>query len=311
MRRRIACVGAGTIGSSWASLFAFNGFYVNLYDISEDAIKRALNQIDENVRHLTEIFRTEEEVTDVTDRINYCYSMEDAVKDVFYVQESAAENYELKKDLFSRMDEITESDTILATSTSGLRISEIQNSAKKHPERCITVHPYNPPHIIPLVEVVAGELTSKETIENTLDLMKKIGKKPILVKKDVPGMVANRLAAALWREAVNLVVSGISTPEEIDTAIKYGPGLRWAITGTFLTYHLGGGEGGMSHFLEFFKEHYRNVWSDLANWSSYPESSFEKILKGMENYALIKEKDYSELTRWRDKKLIEILRLIE
>jgi 3-hydroxypropionate dehydrogenase (NADP+) len=141
--------------------------------------------------------------------------------------------------------------------------------------------------------------------------MKKIGKKPILVKKDVPGMVANRLAAALWREAVNLVVSGISTPEEIDTAIKYGPGLRWAITGTFLTYHLGGGESGMSHFLEFFKEHYRNVWSDLANWDGYPESSFEKIIEGMKNYALIKEKNYSELTKWRDKKLIEILRLIE
>lgn len=305
---KICCIGAGTIGCSWAALFAWNWIEVSIYDISKDALKGAKGRIQEIVKTLNEIFESRG-TEEIMDRIKIYERLDEAVKEVDYVQESVAEKLEIKKELFFKLDQITDKETILATSTSGISISKIQEGVKRAPERCITVHPYNPPHLIPLVEIVPGNLTSQEITEKTYEFMKKIGKKPIIVKKDIPGMVANRLAAALWREAVNLVYSGVSTPEEIDLAIKYGPGIRWALSGIFLTYHLGGGPGGMKYFLEFFDDHYKRIWSDLANFSEYPPGSFEKILNGMEIYKFSK-KSYDELTKWRDRNLIKLLRIV-
>lgn len=309
--REVSCVGVGTIGSSWATLFAWKGCEVKIYDVSKDILNKALERIRTTIGLLNEIFGGREAVEDIFSRVIVVESLKIAVKDSAYVQESAIESYSVKKELFKKMDEFSKSNTILATSTSGLKISEIQKAAKRCPERCITVHPYNPPHMIPLVEVVPGENTSKETIERTVEFMKEIGKKPIVVRKDVPGMVANRWAAALWREAVNLVHNGIATPEEIDIAVKYGPGIRWALTGVFLTYHLGGGTKGMKYFLDFFKRHFEELWKDLGNWTEYPPNSFESILQRMEEYRLIKEKSYDELTALRDKKLAEMLKTVD
>ncbi|ADC64365.1 3-hydroxyacyl-CoA dehydrogenase NAD-binding protein [Ferroglobus placidus DSM 10642] len=308
--RNIACIGVGTIGSSWAALFAWNELQVRIYDANSEAIEKAINNIEAALEILREITGDKRSPKDLLDKIYIAKNLEDALIGVQYVQESAAESYEVKKSLFKAMDEFTESETILATSTSGLRISEIQKAARRHPERCITVHPFNPPHIIPLVEIVPGELTSEEVLRRTVEFMKRLNKKPVIVKKDIPGMIANRLTAALWREAVNLVHMGIATPEEIDTAVKYGPGLRWAITGVFLTYHLGGGKEGIKHFLESLKESFSLRWKDLAKWTEYPPGSFEKIIKGMEKYPILSKMSYDEITKWRDMKIIEILKII-
>ncbi|MBO8180885.1 MAG: 3-hydroxyacyl-CoA dehydrogenase family protein [Archaeoglobus sp.] len=308
---KVACIGAGTVGSSWAALFAWRGCRVVVYDPFPEALRKAEENIARTVTTLSEIFLDGKAgVDEVLRRVTYTESLEEALSGTQYVQESAVEKLEVKRSLFEEMDNIADPETVLATSTSGLSITEIQKAAKKHPERCITAHPYNPPHLIPLVEVVPGELTSKRCIDRTVEFMDWLGKKPIVVKKDVPGMVANRLAAALWREAVNLVYQGIATPEEIDIAVKYGPGIRWAITGVYLTYHLGGGAGGMKYFLEFFKDHYKRLWSDLACWSEYPDNSFEAILKSMEDYKVIKRMAYDELTKWRDEQLAKILKLL-
>ncbi|AAB90039.1 3-hydroxyacyl-CoA dehydrogenase [Archaeoglobus fulgidus] len=308
---KVACIGAGTVGASWASLFAWRGCDVAVYDPFPEALNRAEASIARTVSTLSEIFSgSEDDVKSALSRVKFTENLEEALKGAYYVQESAVEKLEVKRDLFEKMDAIAEPETILATSTSGLSISEIQTAARKHPERCITAHPYNPPHLIPLVEVVPRKQTDESCTEKTVEFMERMGKKPIVVKKDVPGMVANRLAAALWREAVNLVYQGIATPEEIDVAVKYGPGIRWAITGVYLTYHLGGGQGGMKYFLEFFDDHYRRLWSDLANWSEYPEGSFDAILKSMEGYDIIKRMSYDELAKWRDDQLAKILKLI-
>jgi len=272
----VSCVGVGTIGSSWTALFAWNGYEVKTYDANQNITRSAISSIKSAIKVLQKVTDKKDDVESVLDRIHISKSLKDAVEDVWYVQESATEDYKVKKNLFEKMDEFSEPDTILATSTSALKISEIQKAAKKHPERCLTVHPFNPPHIIPLVEIVPGELTDEKVVEETFRFMENLGKKPVFVKKDIPGMIANRLTAALWREAVNLVVSGVATPEEIDLAVKYGPGLRWVLTGVFLTYHLGGGPKGMHHFLGSLRESFSIRWKDLANWTDYPENSFEK-----------------------------------
>ncbi|MEM2325672.1 MAG: 3-hydroxyacyl-CoA dehydrogenase family protein [Archaeoglobaceae archaeon] len=310
MIRKVACIGFGTIGSGWAALFAWNGLEVSVFDLNKDFIQNSMKNVERALFLMNNLFENKGKVETILKRIRVAETLEMAIEDADYVQESAAENYGTKKELFGKMDKVLRKDVIIATSTSGLKISEIQKAAEKHPERCITVHPYNPPYVIPLVEIVPGEKTSKETVNTTYEFMETLGKKPIVVQKNIPGMVANRLAAALWREAVNLVISDIASPEEIDKAIKYGPGIRWPITGIFLTYHLGGGLKGMEHFLSFFKSHFENLWKDLANWTEYPPNSFEKILEKMESYAAAK-RTYEELTEERDKKIANLLKIMD
>jgi 3-hydroxypropionate dehydrogenase (NADP+) len=313
MTRKIACIGVGTIGSSWASLFAWNKYEVNIYDESDDAIRRALELIKANLETLSTILSEPKETAKKAfDRIHVVANLEEALDNVWYVQESVFESYEVKKPLFYKMDEIAPSNTILATSTSGLLITEIQKAAKKHPERCIIAHPWNPPHIIPLVEVIPGPLTTEKVITKTMNFMDGLGKKTVLVKKDVPGQIGNRLSAALWREAVDLVNRGIVTAEDVDTVIKYGPGLRWALMGIFLTYHLGGGVGGIDYFLKKgFGQAFEMWWEDMAKWDRYPDESLTTIIEQVRAYGILKQIDYKSLTGWRDKKIVELLKLVE
>jgi len=309
----IACIGVGTIGSSWASLFAWKGYEVNIYDQSKEAVKKAKILIKTHISSLNKsVSRRSENTEDVLDRIHIKSDLKAALDSVWYVQESVFESYEVKNPLFHKMDKITPPETILATSTSGLLITEIQKAVNHHPERCIIAHPWNPPHIMPLIEVIPGPETSAETVDRTIELMDKLDKKPVLIKKDIPGQIGNRLSAALWREAVDLVTKGIATPEEIDTVLKYGPGLRWAIMGLFLTYHLGGGTGGMEYFLKKgFGATFPEWWKDMAKWDEYPLESFERIIEKIKTYSTLNKMDYRALSQWRDRKLREILRIIE
>lgn len=313
MGSKIACIGTGTIGHSWATLFAWKGYKVNIYDENKEVVNRALDLIKANLINLCGIERlSKDNAEEAFKRINVCDNLKDALNDAWYVQESIFESYELKKPLFAEMDELTDKDVILASSTSGLVMSEIQKAVKIHPERCIIVHPWNPPHLMPLIEVAPSKITSKDVISKTIEFMKALDKKPVLLKKESFGLIGNRLCAALWREAIDLVSKGIASIEDIDDVIKYGPSLRWLIMGEFLTYHLGGGLGGIRYFMEgSIGKGFREWMKDLATWHEYPEGSVDKIEEQVKNSSRVKDKDYKELTSWRDKKLSWLIKMMK
>jgi 3-hydroxyacyl-CoA dehydrogenase len=212
--KRVAVLGAGTIGGSWVSWYAAARLGMTA-DAAPDAWR-------------------------------FCAAAKEAVADAEFVQENAPERLATKREPYARLDPVMPADTVLASSTSGLIMSEMQ-AGLRSAARFAVGYPFNPPHLIPLVEVVGGRETSPETVAWCLDFYRHIGKRPIHIRKEAPGHLANRLQAALWREAVNAVVSGLASVEDVDTAISAGPGLRWAVMGPHMTFHLGGGEGGITH----------------------------------------------------------------
>lgn len=221
--RRVACVGSGLVGQGWASLFALAGYQVILEDVREEILDDAFKRIEAKMRFLEEAGLAKG-ATKAIRRLSSTTSLSEAVSGADYVQESVFESYAAKKEVYSKMDEAADQNVILASSTSGLLMSEIQKAAKRFPERCIVAHPWNPSYLVPLVELSPGNLTSSETTEKTYELMEDIGKEPVVLKKEVPGFIANRLSAALWREALNLVDTGVASVEDIDKAVVNGPG---------------------------------------------------------------------------------------
>jgi 3-hydroxypropionate dehydrogenase (NADP+) len=306
---RVSCIGCGVIGSSWALLFAVKGCKVNIYDVDPVAITKSQEQI----RIWLDLLRKKgslnlEQVKKTIDRIVSFSNLPDAVKNVDYVQESVYEDFELKRRVFKNLSTFTRPSTIIASSTSGLSITELQKHVLE-PERCITVHPINPPHLIPLVEIISGNKTSENISRRVYNFMTKLGKTPIKVRKDVPGFVFNRLSAALWREALDLLDNGVASVEDIDKAVYSGMGLRWAIMGPFLTYHLGGGEKGLEFFISQFEDAFTTWWKSLKTWTKIPKATKKVAIIGVKNVNLVKTKSYKELVIWRDQKLIELIEL--
>ena len=194
---------------------------------------------------------------------------------------------------------------MIASSSSGLLISRVSVKCK-HPERCVIGHPFNPPHLIPLVEVVGGAKTSPQAIDAAMEFYREIGKHPIHIKKEVKGHVANRLQVALWREAVHLVAEGVVSVADADAAIAYGPGLRWALMGPHLTFHLAGGEGGMTHFMASGWRPMQSWMDDLGQTRLTPAVQ-KTIIDGVAAEA--GRRSIADLQRWRDRKLIDILKV--
>ncbi|MEM3439992.1 MAG: 3-hydroxyacyl-CoA dehydrogenase NAD-binding domain-containing protein [Candidatus Bathyarchaeia archaeon] len=241
---RAACVGSGLIGSGWAVVFASKGLEVCLHDISESKLKGALSVVREKLEFLARNRLIAGRVERLVERVSISTDLKEAVEDADYIQESVPEDYGTKRRAFAEISKWAPRDAIIASSTSALLISKIQRAAKG-PERCLTAHPWNPVYLIPLVELVPGELTSKSTVEAARGFMEGLGKVPVVLKRDVPGHLANRLQAAILREAMDLVDRGIATIEDVDKAVRFGPGLRWALMGPFMIFHLAGGEGGL------------------------------------------------------------------
>jgi carnitine 3-dehydrogenase len=237
--KRVAVVGTGVIGASWVAYFLAHGLDVNATDPSPGAEARLREAVAQHWPTL-ERFGLAEGAS--LDRLRFHDSLEDAVSVADFVQENGPERMDFKIDLFRRMDAAAPPDTLLASSSSGLAISGVQSGCA-HPQRVVLGHPFNPPHLIPLVEVIGGEQTSADAIEHTMAFYAAIGKRPIHVKREVKGHIANRLQAALWREAFHLVNEGVASVADIDTAIAHGPGLRWAVMGPFMNLHLSGGTG--------------------------------------------------------------------
>lgn len=221
------------------------------------------------------------------------------------MQENAPERLQLKRELYTRIDNVLRSDAILASSTSGLIMSEIQAGLGSAP-RLAVGHPFNPPHLIPLVEVVGGKDTAPGTIEWCLEFYRAIGKRPIHIRKEAPGHLANRLQAALWREAVSAVVTGLASVEDVDTAITAGPGLRWAVMGPHMTFHLGGGEGGITHMLSQFKPAFEAWWASMTT-PELSESAMQQIIDGVAAEA--HGRSIAQLAAERDAVLLPLLEL--
>src|SRR5271168_2874621 len=247
---RIAIVGTGVIGASWAAYYLARGFDVVATDPGPQAETNLRKCVDDAWPLLTQNGLS---AGASRDRLTFSADMAAALAKADWVQENAPERPDFKIKLFAQMDEATPPNSILASSSSGITMDVIQSGCKR-PERCVIGHPFNPPHVVPLVEVVGGAKTSEATIERAMDFYASIGKKPIRLHKALPGHVANRLQAALYKEILYLVQQGVLSVADADAAVSYGPGLRWGVMGPSLQWHLGGGPGGIHHFMEHFMD---------------------------------------------------------
>jgi len=304
----IAIVGTGVIGASWAAFYAARGFQVKMHDADAAQCRKGHQRAVEIIELLqAEGLLESDAVAASADRITTAAGLAQAVGGVQLVQENVAEDYDVKKQVYKAMDAETGSDVILASSSSGLLMTEIQK-VTRHPGRCLVAHPFNPPHLIPLVELVPGEATDPETVAGMKRFYEELGKVPIVLNKAIPGHIANRLALALWREAVDLVVQGIASVEDVDKAVCAGPGLRWALMGPHLIYHLGGGEGGMDHFLDHFGPVFKPWWESMATWTTLPPETKSVLTAGLKKE--VGDRSLTDISRWRDEKLSGLLKLV-
>ena len=252
------------------------------YDKTDDALNLAKTRIHESLLNLKKNnVVTEEEIKEIESRINYTTSKEEAVKDVELITESGPESYDVKRKMVEEMEKYTKDDTIIASSTSGLLITEIAKNAK-HKERFIGAHPYNPPHLIPLVELTKGDYTTDEVIKVAKEFYQSIGKEPVILQKEALGFICNRIQMAVYREVCNLVMKGVCTIEDADKAVTYGPGLRWAIMGPSLVFELGGGKGHVDGLMKHLNSSISLWLHDMADLKTSLKNLLvlpEKVLK--------------------------------
>ena len=306
--RKVACVGAGLIGQGWATLFSSAGIEVILQDVTETVLERSMEAVKSNLRFLEANKLLKRGEGDVAlKKIKMSTLIGEAVRDADYVQESVPDNYDFKKQVFREMDIAAPDHAILASSSSGLLMTEIQKVTLK-PQRCVLVHPALPVYLLPLIEIVGGEQTDRETATVACDFMKRLGKTPVLLKREVPGYIINRLQAALLREAIDLVDKGVASAEEVDKAFCMGVGLRDPIIGPFLRIHLAG--DGVERFIENFSQSYRNRWETMETWTSIPPSAVNKIVRGVKEMDVVRTKTLDEIKSWRDEMLVKFLRLV-
>jgi carnitine 3-dehydrogenase len=299
---RVAIVGTGLIGASWAAQYLASGLDVIATDPAPNAESNLRKCVDEAWQLLSTIgFASGAS----RDRLTFTPNMTDAVSKADFVQENVPERLLLKSKVFAQMDEAASPDTILASSASGLTMDAIQSGCK-HPERCVIGHPFNPPHIIPLVEVVGGAKTSEAVIERAMAFYASIGKKPIRLRKVLPGHVGNRLQAALYREVLSLVQQGVLTVEDADIAVSYGPGLRWGVMGPSLQFHLGGGSGGIENFVKQFMDGFVGLMRKLEMPDVTPELT-RTIIDGVLKES--KEQSVEQLAQSENKLVLDFLAL--
>src|ERR1700739_3120910 len=274
--RRIAIVGTGTIGASWATHYLAHGFDVTDTDPAPGA-EATLRSYVEGAWEGVKTLGLAQGAS--PDRLKFTSDLAAALADADFVQENAPERPELKVKLFADIDDATPSEAIIASSSSGITMTVMQAECR-YPERTVIGHPFNPPHIIPLVEVVGGTKTAPETIHDAMVFYASVGKKPIHLKKELPGHVANRLQSALYREVVHLIGQGVLDVADADDAVSWGPGLRWGVMGPNLLWHLGGGHGGIQHFMDTVMDPMARMWRTLGNPEMTTELK-EKIVDGV------------------------------
>lgn len=311
--KKVASIGGGVIGSSWTLLFAMRGLEVTQYDINDEQIDNCKSNIARNIASLIEFGAIKEADADaINSRISYTTSIAEAVKGALFIQENGPERLPIKQSILAEIEAAADPEALYASSSSGLLISDVTANAV-HPERCVGGHPYNPPHLIPLVEITYSEKTDKANVQLAKDFYQSIGKEAVVLNKECPGYIANRLQLAVYREMIDLVMRGVCTAEDADKSLVYGPGIRWAIFGHNMIMQLGnpGGLKGMMAMLGSGGD----AWlADMADWKHMPNEEYGEIAQAsvdemMKNFPDEVGHTNPEIAKYRDKMLIEILKL--
>jgi carnitine 3-dehydrogenase len=298
--KRVAVIGAGTIGASWAAHFLGQGMAVQGWDPAPDGERRARAFIDNAwgaVKRLGAVDGAD------PGRLSWHDSVESALDGAEFVQESAPEKRDVKAALYRRFDGALADDVVMCSSTSGLIMSELQ-AGRPGAARFVVGHPFNPPHLIPLVEVLGGRDTAPDAIAWALDFYTASGKKAIRLNKEVPGHLVNRLQAALWREAMDAVATGLASVDDVDAAIAYGPGLRWGVMGPFRLCALAGGPGGFGNFLDHFGPAIEDWWRDMRDLSLTPEVRAQLTAAAAEAFG---ERGIADIAAERDTLLLAMM----
>src|ERR1700724_1582301 len=301
--RRIAIIGTGVIGASWTALFLAKGLQVVATDVAPNA-EAALRNFVETAWPALERLGLSPGASQ--SNLKFTAALAQAVVGVDLVQENAPERIDFKQKLYGPLAELLPPDVIIASSSSGLTMSEIQKGAASHPERCVIAHPFNPPHLIPLTEIVGGAKTSEATMRRAAEFYTSIGQRTVRVNKEMPGHVANRLQAALAREVYYLVAEGVVSAADVDTALCWGPGLRWGVMGNMMLNHLGGGPGGIEHFFQQFAGPMTAWWKTLGSPVLTPEVQ-KKLTDSV--HAEVGSRSIAELEAQRDEVLLGLIEL--
>jgi 3-hydroxyacyl-CoA dehydrogenase len=299
----IAIIGTGVIGASWTALYLAKGLNVAATDVApnaETALRRFVESAWPALKRLG--------LAPGASRLNlkFTTALAEAVKGADLVQENGPERIDFKKELYGQLDKLLPPNVIIASSSSGLTMSEIQSGAPSHPERCLIAHPFNPPHLVPLVEIVGGANTSEATIRRAAEFYASIGQRTVRLNKEMPGHIANRLQAALAREVYYLVSEGVVSAADVDTALCWGPGLRWGIMGNMMLNHLAGGPGGIEHFLQQFSGPMTAWWKTLGSPVLTPEVQ-KKLIDSV--HAEVGSRTIADLAAERDEVLLGLLEL--
>ena len=299
-----AVVGTGVIGAGWTAHFLGRGLDVVAFDPGRDAEALLRRRVE---RAWPALERLGLRPGASPDRLRFAATLEEAVSDAPFIQESAPEQEALKRDLLARIDAVAPDHAVIASSSSGLLPSRIQDTCRR-PERVVIGHPFNPVYILPLVEILGGQATASSVIDWAMAFYRAVGKRPLRLHHEIEGYVSDRLQEAMWREALHMVAEGVATTEEIDAAITDGPGLRWAIMGPCLTFHLAGGDQGMAHMLAQFGPALKLPWTKLVA-PELTEDLTRAMVEG--TAAQASGRPVADLEAERDICLIEILRVLE
>ena len=301
--RRIAIVGTGVIGASWTALYLAKGLQVVATDPAPEAEAKLRNFV-ANAWPALERLGLAPGASQAN--VTFTSNLAEALAEADFVQENGPERVDFKQKLYGQIDTLLRPEVIIASSSSGIPMSQIQPGAQAHPERCVIGHPFNPPHLIPLVEIVGGSKTSEETIQRAVDFYTSIGRQTVRINKEMPGHVANRLQAALAREVYYLVAEGVVSAADVDTALSWGPGLRWGIMGNMMLNHLAGGAGGIEHALQQLGGPMAAWWKTLGAPEMTPELQ-HKLIESVR--AEVGSRSIEELAAERDEILIELVKL--
>ena len=303
--KKVAVVGTGVIGNGWISRFLAHGFDV----IATDPAPGAENRTQEAIEQAWPLLKKQGLAEGASrGRLHFEADLKKAVSDADLIQENAPEREELKRGLLAEIDRYAKPEAIIASSTSGYKPSTLQENCLNYPGRVIVAHPFNPVYLLPLVELVGGNATPSDVMDKANNIYEAVGMKPLIVNNEIEGHIADRLMEALWREALHLINDGIATTEEVDAAIVYGAGLRWALMGPFLTFHLAGGDQGIRHMLSQFGPALKLPWTKLEA-PKLTEELTEKIVTGCE--AQTEGQSIKQLEERRDEFLIELEELLK
>ncbi|MFF7792929.1 3-hydroxyacyl-CoA dehydrogenase NAD-binding domain-containing protein [Streptomyces sp. NPDC007991] len=304
--RTAAVIGAGTIGLSWTALFAAHGLTVRVSDPRPDLAEAVDEALAQSAPHLA---ARGLDVTDIAVRVHLTTDVTEAVRDADVVQENGPERVEFKRDLFAALAREAPGHALLLSSSSAIPSTEFtKDLADDAAARVLIGHPFNPPHLLPLVEVVPGERTGEDAVRAAVDFYTSVGRTPVVERKEIPGFVGNRLQNALSREAVYLVEQGVVTPEELDTVMTHSLGPRWATVGPFLGSHLGGGPGGYRHLAEHIGPSMKRVWAGLGTPSQKEEQQQRLIAAVEQAYG---SAPYADLTATRDRRQLAVLSALD